>query len=99
MSDATSNVRSSIEESLGGFGRRWSTLLLALPLFVYLALPTRNFYWDGIAFATNIEKHLPASSLVYSSHPAYALCGAWMYGFSEIAGIHTRALFIMQAAN
>ncbi len=31
---------------------KWSTILLALPLLFYLALPSRNFYWDGVAFAS-----------------------------------------------
>jgi len=80
-------------------GRKWCTLLLALPLVFYLALPTRNFYWDGVAFAIDIEKHLSAASLVGPSHLAYALWGAWLYRLSETVGIHPRALFVMQAAN
>src|SRR6266478_4591972 len=31
-------------------------LWLALPVAVYLLLPSRNYYWDGVAFAINVEK-------------------------------------------
>ncbi len=78
---------------------KWSPLLLVLPLLFYLALPSRNFYWDGVAFAINIEKRLPVTSLLQPSHLGYTLWGAWLYRLSETVGIHTRALFIMQAAN
>jgi hypothetical protein len=81
------------------FGRRHCTLLLVLPLLFYLALPTRNFYWDGVAFAINIEKRVPAASLVHPSHLLYGLSGAWIYRLSEMVGIHTRALFVLQAVN
>ena len=37
--------------------------LLFLPLAAYLAFPTRNFYWDGIAFAIDIEKGVPPESV------------------------------------
>lgn len=74
-------------------------LLLALPLLFYCALPSRNFYWDGVAFAIDIEKRLPAASLASPSHLIYMLWGAWLFQLAGSAGIHTRALFVMQAAN
>ena len=84
------------ESSLGRAARG---ALLALPLILYLAVPTRNFYWDGVAFAVNIEKHLPFGSLVHPSHLLYAPWGAWLFWIVEALGIHTRALFVLQAAN
>jgi len=77
----------------------WRALPLALPLLVYLFLPTRNFYWDGVAFAIDIEKGLPAAALFHPSHLIYKLWGAWIYGACESLGLHIRALFAMQAAN
>ncbi len=74
-------------------------LLLALPLFIYCILPTCNYYWDGIAFAMNIENHSPAASLVSPSHFGYAPCGAWLYRMTEACGVRTRALFVLQSAN
>jgi hypothetical protein len=74
-------------------------LLLVLPLFFYLILPTRNFYWDGVAFAINIEKRLPVASLVHPSHLLYTVWGDWLFRLSELLGIHARALFVLQVAN
>ncbi|MCU1261890.1 MAG: hypothetical protein JWO80_4775 [Bryobacterales bacterium] len=79
--------------------RQRGALLLVLPLIFYFTLPTRDFYWDGVAFAINIEKQLPVASLVHPSHIAYTLCGAWLYDLTKTVGVHTRALFILQAAN
>lgn len=76
-----------------------SRTLLLLPLIAYLVLPTRNFYWDGVSFAIEIEKHLPASALVHPSHLIYAVWGAWLYELSNWLGLHWRALYLMQAAN
>jgi hypothetical protein len=75
------------------------SLLFGLPLLFYCALPTRNFYWDGVAFAITIEGRPPAASLFSPSHLLYMLWGSWLYRLAEAAGIHTRALFVMQAAN
>jgi hypothetical protein len=80
-------------------GARVAPLLLLLPLIFYFTLPTRDFYWDGVAFAINIEKHLPAASLVHPSHLVYTLWGAWLYDLCNTVGIHTRAIFILQTAN
>ncbi len=80
-------------------GRAWRVLPLGLPLLIYCALPTRNFYWDGVAFAIDIEKRLPIAALLHPSHLLYAVWGSYLYRLAEIAGIHTRALFVMQAAN
>ncbi len=74
-------------------------LLLGLPLLIYLAMPSRNFYWDGVAFAINIEKQLPYADLFHPSHLIYAVSGRWLYRALSFLGIHTRALYALQAAN
>lgn len=76
-----------------------SRALLLLPLIVYLALPTRNFYWDGVSFAIAIEKNYPFSALVHPSHLIYSVWGAWLYDLSDWIGFPVRALYLMQAAN
>lgn len=91
LTGATHNVRI--------LTHKWGVLLLAFPCLFYLALPTRNYYWDGVAFAIDIEKHPATASLLHPSHLLYELWGAWLYGQSEHWGVHTRALFLMQAAN
>jgi len=73
--------------------------LLWVPLIVYLLLPTRNYYWDGVGMAVDIEKHAPLSALLYPSHLIYALCGSWLYRAAITIGIKTRALYLMQGAN
>ncbi|HEY3740647.1 MAG TPA: hypothetical protein VGL53_12425 [Bryobacteraceae bacterium] len=78
---------------------RWRTFILALPFLFYCLFPTRNYYWDGLAFAIDIEKHPLSSALLYPSHLIYESFGGWLYRLSEIAGMHTRALYLMQGAN
>ena len=77
------------------FGR----VLLALPAVVYLLLPTRNFYWDGVAFAINIEKLLPPRENLHPNHLLYTVAGEWLYRAALACGLHVRALFLLQAAN
>ncbi|HTR38237.1 MAG TPA: hypothetical protein VMH80_20150 [Bryobacteraceae bacterium] len=71
-------------------------IALLVPFIVYLLFPTRNYYWDGVAFAIDIEKNLPAGALVHPNHLIYKLCGAALYG---LGGGHIRALYLMQALN
>ncbi len=78
---------------------RWSRLWLALPLAVYLLLPTRNFYWDGVAFAINVEKQLPLRDTLHPNHLLYAAAHVWLYRAALLIGVQTRALFLMQFVN
>jgi hypothetical protein len=64
-----------------------------------LAFPTRNFYWDGVGSAIEIEKNYPPSALVHPNHLIYELWGAWLYDLSDWIGFPIRALYLMQAAN
>jgi hypothetical protein len=76
-----------------------SRSLLLVPLALYLAFPTRNYYWDGVRFAIDIEKNLPFSALAQPNHLIYELCGAWLYDAFDAIGFPVRALYLMQAAN
>jgi uncharacterized membrane protein YecN with MAPEG domain len=76
-----------------------SRALLLVPLALYLAFPTRNFYWDGVRFAIEIEKNLPLSALAQPNHLIYEVCGAWLYDAFDAMGFPIRALYLMQAAN
>lgn len=73
--------------------------LLLLPLAAYAIFPTRNFYWDGVATAIEIEKNFEPSALVHPNHLIYGLWGAWLYDLSDWLGFPIRALYLMQAAN
>ena len=79
----------------GGLSRLW----LALPLAVYLLLPTRNYYWDGVAFAINVEKQLPLRETLHPNHLLYTAAYVWLYHAALLIGIETRALFLMQFVN
>ncbi|MGD0047814.1 MAG: hypothetical protein ABSE42_12440 [Bryobacteraceae bacterium] len=79
----------------GGLRRLW----LALPLAVYLLLPTRNYYWDGVAFAINVEKQLPLRETLHPNHLIYTAALVWLYRAALLIGIETRALFLMQFVN
>jgi len=79
----------------GAFGRLW----LALPLLIYLLLPTRNYYWDGVAFAINVEKQLPLRDTLHPNHLIYAAAHVWLYNVALWLGLKTRALFLMQFVN
>lgn len=71
--------------------------LLLLPLVIYLLLPTREFYWDGVAFAIDIEKaHGNIRSVIEPNHLIYGLTG---YLLHAALGSHVRVLFLMQALN
>ncbi len=76
-----------------------SRALLLAPLALYLAFPTRNYYWDGVRFAIEIEKNLPLSALAQPNHLIYELCGAWLYDAFDAMGFPVRALYLMQVAN
>lgn len=76
-------------------GRLW----LALPLAIYLLLPTRNYYWDGVAFAINVEKQLPLRDTLHPNHLLYAAAHVWLYRAALLIGLKTRALFLMQFVN
>jgi hypothetical protein len=74
-------------------------VLLLLPLAAYLLFPTRNFYWDGVSSAIEIEKNFPPSALAHPNHLIYTLCGAWPYEAFHWIGLPIRALYLMQTAN
>lgn len=76
-----------------------SRALLLVPLALYLVFPTRNYYWDGVRFAIEIEKNLPFSALAQPNHLIYEVCGAWLYDAFDAMGFPVRALYLMEAAN
>lgn len=73
--------------------------LLLLPLAAYVVWPTRNFYWDGVSFAIEIEKNYPPSALIHPNHLIYELWGAWLYDLWDWIGLPIRSLYLMQVAN
>lgn len=79
--------------------RKYSLFFLTVfILFVYLAFPTKDFYWDGIIYAQFIEDSRNfGAHLLHPNHLLYNVFGyvsfqtARNFGFEEI-----RALFVLQ---
>ena len=71
-----------------------------VPLAIYLALPTREFYWDGVAFAIRIEKAAFNPRLIFHpNHLLYEALGYKLYTLLGQIGFPVRALFLLQALN
>src|ERR671939_69976 len=77
--------------------RSYAGLFLAL-IFgaIYLLWPTKNSYWDGVAFAVVIERAQHGAELFSVHHLLYEFVGAGLY---RLFGGHIRALYLMQAFN
>jgi len=78
---------------------RYPRLWLLLPMAVYLAFPTRGYYWDGLTFAINVEKQLPLRDLLSPSHLIYSAASLWLYQLVLGFFFKTRALFLLQHVN
>ncbi len=78
---------------------RFGRALLAVPVLLYILLPTRNYYWDGLAFAINVEGFAPLRQTIHPNHLIYTVSTVWLYRAVLAAGIPIRALFLMQLVN
>src|SRR5512145_522667 len=81
--------------------RQMSTwLLIGAIALIYLAFPTRVYYWDGIVFAQTIEDAASLSpSLV---HPNHLICNFAGYIFYKLLlglGFNVRAVTALQILN
>jgi hypothetical protein len=67
---------------------------------VYLLFPTRNYYWDGLTFALEIETVGQLSpSLFHANHLLYNVFGYAAYAAANGLGIDARAIAVLQALN
>jgi hypothetical protein len=76
-------------------------LLLSLALLVlYLAFPTKVFYWDGIVFAQAIEDAASANvALAHPNHLVYNFAGYFFYRLVRVFDADVRALTALQILN
>jgi hypothetical protein len=80
-------------------------LLLSLALLaLYLAFPTKAYYWDGIVFAQAIEDVAsgavgPSISLTHPNHLIYNFAGYFFYKLVHAFNAHIRALTALQILN
>ncbi len=79
----------------------WVVLILFITIAaVYLGFPTKNYYWDGIAFAQTIEDAARIDpSLLHPNHLIYSLVGYIFFHFIRFLGIDIRAVLALQILN
>ncbi len=77
---------------------RWCVLLVfTVTLVVYLSLPTRIYYGDGIGFADDIESARSDPSLLFeANHLLYDSVGYSIWTVAEVIHPHVRALNVLQ---
>lgn len=69
-------------------------------LILYLAFPTKNYYWDGIAFAQTIEEtDKTNSTLIHPNHLFYNVLGYHFYHLLRAVGFDVRALTALRVLN
>jgi hypothetical protein len=80
---------------------RWLPWFLFVAIAaIYLCFPTRNYYWDGIAFAQVIEDAQGFSaSLIHPNHLIYNFVGAGFYRLLRAVGLDVRAVAALQILN
>jgi hypothetical protein len=81
---------------------RW---LFVAVFAVYAVLPTRNYYWDGVSFAQDIEQagRFGSSSfwhsLIRPNHLLYDSVGYFVWTALRSLGFEIRAIAVLQAIN
>src|ERR1044072_8812694 len=85
---------------------RPAAILTALSLgllALYLAFPTKAYYWDGVVFAQTIEDlasgYAPAVSLAHPNHLVYNFAGYIIYQLLRGFDADLRAITALQILN
>lgn len=69
-------------------------------LVVYLCFPTKQYFFDGVAFAQAIEDATALdTSLIHPNHLFYEVFGCLVYKTVQAFGLHLRALPVLQITN
>lgn len=77
--------------------RRYGFLIFATVLLLYLSFPTKNYYWDGVSFAQDVEEQTPGPWFMHPNHLLYCPLGREVWLAANAAGIQVRALPVLQA--
>jgi hypothetical protein len=78
----------------------WLWLMFAGILALYLLLPTKNYFWDGVDFAQNIEDATRLNaSLIHPNHLFYNPFGYLSYRALQAIGLNLRAIEVLQITN
>jgi hypothetical protein len=82
---------------LAGSSAVMSLALLAL----YLAFPTKVYYWDGIVYAQMIEDAAAGAkiSLAHPNHLIYGFVGYLLFRMLQVVGMSLRALSVLRILN
>lgn len=77
-----------------------SVVLFCGIAILYFYFPTKNYYWDGISFASAIESSTRFnSSLIHPHHLLYNAFGFVVYRLTGLLGFHFRAVEVLQFSN
>lgn len=77
-----------------------SSLVFCGLALVYISFPTKNYYWDGISFASAIESSARFNStLIHPHHLLYNAFGFMLYRLTGLLGFHFRAIEVLQFTN
>jgi hypothetical protein len=76
--------------------RRHGLLIFFAVLIVYLSFPTKNYYWDGISYAQEIEDGSAGPWYLHPNHLLYAPLGQQLWLAADAAGLNLRALTVLQ---
>jgi hypothetical protein len=76
--------------------RRAGLLVFFSVLIVYVSFPTKNYYWDGIMFAQDIETGSVAPGFLHPNHLLYNPLGRELWLAANAIGLNLRALTVLQ---
>ena len=79
--------------------RRYGLVVFFSVLIVYLSFPTKNFYWDGIQFAQEIETGSGGPWFLHPNHLLYSPLGRALWVAAKAIGWDVRALTVLQAVS
>jgi hypothetical protein len=84
--------------------RRGAPYLVSMAIAIlYSAFLTRTYYWDGVLFSLHIEGvrrgELPRAILFHPNHLVYSAFGYLLYSAALAAGLHLRAVTLLQVFN
>ena len=78
----------------------WPWTVFAGLLALYLLLPTKNYFWDGVDFAQNIEDAARLNaSLIHPNHLFYNPFGYLCYRTLQAIDLNVRAIEALQITN
>jgi hypothetical protein len=89
-----------IVQSISERPRYLCLAVFVLALLIYLLIPTKMYYWDGVGFALTIERAgNDLASLFHPNHLIYNFVGYFAWRGLAALNISVRALGVLQGLN